>query len=196
MHIHVQPDAITAAYYLEVEKQEQIDNRKAARAVVLDSHEMGDMTIWAPKGYDKARSLKPWEKIAKDALQGFLGLKATARQEKCWMHTIDCDKLAHVWVHEVGFDLKEMDAELDFGQVNSADIDGPVPGFCMFHIAQAPAMLAQAVYEQHPLVQWGYLPNRWYVKFTDGTSTRGPIKQINPKLAQPTIMDEHLHAKG
>lgn len=193
--VNVQPDAVTATKFLAQEEQERKEFHQNERSLILQEHKMGKLKMWAPENYDKARSLKPWEKIALDTMQGFLALRAQRREQKCWMHSLGCTRDAHVWVHEVGFDLKEMKADLNFAQVNSADIDGPSPGFCMFHLAEAPAMLAERVYFSHPAVKWGYLPSRWFIKYTDGTSIRGPIHQINPTMAQPDIVEEHLRGE-
>jgi len=191
LSIHLQPDAHRAAQLLSMEKQEA-EQQLNDKQFVRNELDMGKLKMWVPDNYDKDRHLTVQEKLSLESLQGYLALKADIRDDQCWMHTLGCGNKANIWVHEVGFDLKELKARLDFAQANSADMTGPTPGFCMGHLATAPAMLAQAVYQHNILVQWGYLPTRWFAKFTDGTSVRGLIEEINPTLAQPEIIEQHI----
>jgi hypothetical protein len=193
LNVRIQPDAEKAAQLLAAEKTE-IENEHKSKQIVRNEMDMGKLKMWVPDNYDKDRHLSSNERKSLDAVQGILTLKSEIREDKCWMHTLGCTHDASVWVHEVGFDLKEMKARLDFAQASSADMTGATPGFCNFHMAEGPAMLAQAVYQNNILVQWGYLPKRWFVKFTDGTSQRGPIKQINPTMAQPMVSEEQVPA--
>ena len=192
LNIHIQPDAAKAAQLLKDEREEVIREHRSKQAV-REELPMGHLKMWVPVGYEKDRHLSYKERVMLDTMQGILSLKSIERDQKCWMHSLGCSSKPIAWVQEVGFDLKELGAALDFAQANSLDKEGPAPGFCAAHIASSPSMLAQAVYHNNILIQWGYLPSRWFVRFSDGTSARGSIKQINPTLAQPEILEDYFN---
>jgi len=188
MDIFVKPDAITAANLLRQEIAHEQEKLAAQNSIILNENKMGKVNAWERDGAHKDRHLSMHEKFARQALDASLLLQSERRDQRCWMHDLGCTSPARTWVFELGFDRKEMKAALDFAQVNTSKYEGAVPGFCNFHLATGPALLAEKVYFTDPAMAWGYLPTRWFVKFTDGSSARAPIKQINPKNFQPDIL--------
>jgi len=152
------------------------------------------MLKWAPADLEKPRHLNVIEKAMLVEKTKGLVEKAEQRDERCWVHK--CDRIARVWVREVGFDFKGDKAEL--GQhiaVSSSDYPGPVPGFCYFHMAGGPEELAEKVYFDRPEMYWGVRPNRWIVIFTDGTKRGGSCIELDPKMQQPKIVQETIKAE-
>lgn len=163
---------------------------------ILDEHSMGDLHLWAPKNFDRARNLTAPEKIANEKLDSLLTIKAEIKAETCWEHdALGCNRKPAYWVREVQFDMKtDSKAKQDFRQVSSADYDGPVPGFCLGHIGSAPSRLAQAVYFARPEMHWGLKPRRWFVIFTDGTKQGGECVSLDPHQIQPDFIEEFKEA--
>lgn len=129
---------------------------------------------------DKPRNLSPSEKIALDRKNTLLAEKAEHRQETCW--NLGCDRQAHVWVREVGFDFKgDKAAPMQHIAVSSGDYPGPVPGFCTFCLGSGPEKLAEAVYFDRPEIAWGVAPTRWFVCFTDDTRQGGSVIQLKER---------------
>lgn len=155
---------------------------------LLNEVKMGKLLSWEKPGADKDRSLLYREKVRREVIDTALGVQAQQRERKCWMHTLGCKGTAYRWIFDVGFDRKVLGATLDFAQIDTLGYEGPNPGFCIGHLNEGPAMLAEKIYWNQTLVKWGYLPTRWYARFTDGSSTRGPIRQINPKMLQPDVL--------
>lgn len=145
----------------------------------------------APKDVEKPRELTPAEKIAFDKKHELLGEKAEVRQDTCWSY--GCDRTPAVWVREVSFDFKGDKADpVKHAAVSTADYNGPVPGFCTFCLGTAPQQLAEAVYFSRPEMQFGVVPERWFVSFTDGTRQGGRCIELNPKQLLPTIKEEFI----
>ena len=183
LSVHSQPDALTAARHLAVEREAE-----AAEQAKRHEVQMGKVRSFeSERNWHGDRSLTSAERSARSAIDTLLNVTTQDRQTTCYMSTCGCQGTPVVWVREIGFDRRELSADLDLAQITTADYDGPVPGFCLAHVHDAPIQLAQRVYFTTPLMQWGYLPTRWFVRFTDSTSMRGEIRQINPTLAQPTL---------
>lgn len=161
---------------------------------ILEETKIGEIYRWAPKDIEKPRYLLPAEKIAKEKIQTGLAEKAEVRDKKCWSYM--CPNDAYVWVREVGFDFKGEKAELGkHTAISSADYNGPVPGFCNFHVGTGPQLLAEAIYFNRPEMFWGVRPNRWFVSFTDGTKQGGMCIEIDPKQEMPKIVEEIVYGQ-
>lgn len=157
---------------------------------------VGDMRMWLPPNAEKDRSLTFEEKKARATVDEELTRKAEQRQGCCWMKTATgCRNKPARWVRDVQFDLKEDRAGINFAQVSSSDLEGPVPGFCNQCVNEA-SRLAEAVYFNHPMVQMGMRPRRWHVIFTDGTRTGGLVAQIDPNPQSPIVIDEYIKPDG
>ena len=133
----------------------------------------------------------PRRKIAEQRDASNLSQFVDSRQDHCWL----CDRNPTVWVREVVFDLGENEHDpirKTALAVDSRHYPGPVPGFCYFHLASGPGLLAETVYNGHEVVAWGFRPSRWFVMFTDGTMARGNAIEIdaNPQRA-PITNDTH-----
>lgn len=140
----------------------------------------------AKRDVERPRDLTPIEKNALDSKNKLLSQKAESRDMRCWHHS--CDRLAHVWVREVGFDFKgEKAAPVQHVAISSSDYPGPVPGFCLFCLGFAPQELAEAVYRDRPEIAWGATPTRWWVSFTDDTRQGGSCIPFNEKRGLPNI---------
>jgi hypothetical protein len=180
-------DRINKEGYLK-EFQKEIDKQKQ----ILEEQKMGDLLLWTPKDIEKPRNFKPEEKIARERFNKTLTEKAEIKDTKCWMHTMGCSHNPIAWVREIQFDMKNQKAGINHSQVDTRDYDGPIPGFCLGHIATAPAQLAQAVYFDQTAMIWGLKPKRWFVIFTDGTKQGGECIQLDPKQIQPEIKEEFI----
>ncbi len=155
----------------------------------LNESRMGNLLVWERTNAHKDRNLYGAEKRFREALESALLLKSEIRSSTCWMPNCPC--IPRSWVFEIGFDRKELKAQLEFAQVNSAAYPPPTPGFCLHHLQTGSAQLAEKVYFDQTPVKWGYLPTRWFCRFTSGDSTRGPIQQINPKMFQPKVIETY-----
>ncbi|MEM3008343.1 MAG: hypothetical protein QXY15_09870, partial [Candidatus Nitrosotenuis sp.] len=106
----------------------------------------------APPDIEKPHHLTPLEKIALDKKNEILSDKQSSRQPICWM--LGCNRMAQVWVREVGFDFKGPKADVtQHLTISSIDYEGPVPGFCHIHIAAGPSALAERVYYDRPEIK-------------------------------------------
>jgi hypothetical protein len=143
--------------------------------------------ILAPENVERPRTLTVAEDEAFNVKQRDLQQRAEALHDVgCWH--FGCSAAATVWVREVSFDFKGPEAAPErHAAVSSADYPGPVPGFCVGHLHDGPAMLAEAVYFDRPEMAWGVRPTRWWVSFTDGTRQGGDIRRIDPKQATPVL---------
>lgn len=111
-----------------------------------------------------------------------LNEKALFRETEC--RVLGCNKAPQVWVREVGFGSDITDIV-----VSSADYQGPVPGFCIGHLATGPADLARDVYYSRPEMMWGLTPENWFVSFTDGSMHRGLCEAIKLRI-ESHVVDE------
>ena len=132
-----------------------------------------------------------WRKFAEDRRQSLVGEHSQWRCEQCWL----CQRRAITWVREIVFDNgtgDDPDPKTKL-EVNSDTYQGPVPGFCHFHLGGGPRQLAEVVYNDSLIVAWGYRPSRWFVFFTDGTRVQGAAVEIDPNPERaPITQDEHL----
>lgn len=156
---------------------------------VVKEQSKGGLRYWTKDGLlSKDVSDDAKDTIKKDKKADALTEKAELRQEECWCW--NCTNKASVWVREVQFDLKHVDARRDYAVVSSADYPGPVPGFCIGHVATGPEQLAETVYKSRAEMAWGFRPSRWWVVFTDGTSAGGDCIAIELSLPQLKVVDE------
>lgn len=140
-------------------------------------------------GSDK-EDIKPQEKLAQEAVDELLTIKAEDRQETCWC--FGCNNKTSVWVREVQFDLKGDKSDINHAIVSSRDYPGPIPGFCFGHISVGPKELAEAVYWDKTEIYLGLRPRKWWVIFTDGTKQGGLCEVLNPKNLKPKTYDLHI----
>src|SRR5256885_2021872 len=104
----------------------------------------------------------PWRKLAQQRQDQVVTDYADSRADHCWL----CGKHPTLWVREVVFDLggkEDMPVRKTALAVDGSHYPGPVPGFCMVHIAFGPRQLAERVYNSHEVVTWGFRPTRWFV---------------------------------
>jgi hypothetical protein len=138
----------------------------------------------------KLKSADALEKIKREAVDLLLTEKSEIRSETCWVND-GCSGKPIVWVREVSFDLLHPDSRVDRAAVSSADYNGPVPGFCFRHINCAD-LLAEVVYLDHPVMQWGFRPLRWHVIYTDGTKESGSCDVIEDSLPELIVEDTYI----
>lgn len=143
----------------------------------------------SPIGSNKEYA-KPQEKLAQEAIDEILTMKAEDRQETCWC--ADCNSKATVWVREVQFDLKGDKADINNAIVSSRDYPGAIPGFCFAHMGNGPRDLAEAVYWDRTEIYLGLRPRKWWIIFTDGTKQGGLCETLNPENLKPTTYDLHI----
>ncbi len=135
------------------------------------------MKLFLSENADKDIEHGPAAKLQLDRLRDKLASRAMDRQTACWMDTATgCSNSPIVHVQEVGFDFREVGSKTKTAIVSSSDIVGPVPGFCLACLAQAPPMLAEAVYSMQFPMRFGLKPTRWFIRYTDGTSHEGECK--------------------
>ncbi len=192
MEIHVKPDKEKAEELRRSEVAEAVEHLEKLSKVTLDERPSESGFLYVTPDIEKPRDLKPQEKIAAEKKNETLTEKAEIRQEVCWYHVMGCTHRPTVWVREVQFDYKTLGANVDHAIVSTEGYSGPIPGFCVGHLAQGPAALAQSVYFQQPEMYWGFRPSRWVVVFTDGTTSRGECVEIDPKQQMPEIVEEHI----
>jgi hypothetical protein len=131
-------------------------------------------------------------KIAQQKIDLLLTDKAETRQNFCWYP--ECKGKPIAWVREIQFDMRGDKVGINQHVVSTSDYDGPVPGFCMVHIANGPKSLAENVYWDRTEIYLGLRPRKWWVIFTDGTKQGGLCKVLNPENLKPSTLD--LHTKS
>ena len=129
-------------------------------------------------------------KIAQQKLDELLTEKSEVRQESCWCP--DCKGKPVVWVREIQFDMRGDKVGINQHVVSTKDYDGPVPGFCVAHVAKGPADLAEIVYWDRTEIYLGLRPRKWWVIFTDGTKQGGLCEVLNPENLKPSTLDLHI----
>ena len=174
MEIFTQPDREKREQLAKEEEQARKDAKLAEQTTRVREGQMGNLKVW-----QKDTQTLP-DLFAKQRQEKVLGEKAEVRSGRCWQ----CYRQATVWVRAVQFHL----GDLRRAEVSTADYDGPVPGFCPYHLSHGPQDLAQAVYMDRPEMAWGFRPERYSVTFTDGSQHVGVC--ISPP--SPTVMDEHI----
>lgn len=195
MEIFVQPDK-DKQYQIAKEGVELLKKELAPKIYTVEEKEMGSLKLWTSPDIEKPRHLTPKEKIAREKYDRLLTEKSVHKSTECWMKTLDgCTGTPIAHAREVQFDLKNDRANIDHSHVSTGDYEGPVPGFCMRHIASAPPMLAQAVYFSRAEMYWGLRPKRWFVVFTDGTKQGGSCMEIDPKQESPIVKEEYISVK-
>jgi hypothetical protein len=129
-------------------------------------------------------------KFAQQTLDEYLTIKSEDRQTECW--SPDCVAPPIAWVREIQFDMLGDKAGINQNIVSSRDYVGPVPGFCVKHIATGPPQLAERVYWDQTEISLGLRPRKWWVIFTDGTKQGGLCEVLNPKNLKPITQDLHM----
>lgn len=132
-------------------------------------------------------------KVAQQKIDELLTLKAEDRQTECWCD--GCINKPSVWVREIQFDMRGDKVGINQHVVSTRDYDGPIPGFCLTHVAQGPAQLAEAVYWDRTEIYLGLRPRKWWVIFTDGTKQGGLCEVLNPKDLKPSTFDLHIKSQ-
>lgn len=160
----------------------------------FSTHKIGHISYWTPDpvGSKKATKLeRPEEKIAKEKRDKMFAEKAQHRSDTCYL----CNGTPMLWVNQVQFDMRHPDASVDQAVVDSSDYAGPVPGFCMGHLIEGPRHLAERVYADLPVIQWGLRPLRWWVVFTDGTKQGGQCQEFGSLTEIPDHLEKYTPAK-
>lgn len=144
------------------------------------------LSVWVPehaiRGY-----MPPSEKVIQEKIDRLVTAKAEIRSQTCWQD--GCTHPPRVWVREVQFDLFKLGTAATLSGV-STDYTGPIPGLCVSHENTGIEQLVGLVYKQRPEIQWGYLPSRARVVFTDGSKTELLCDAFESKTKVATV-DEH-----
>lgn len=132
----------------------------------------------------------PRDKALQESVDSFLTTKSELRQQECWF--FGCNKAPTIWVREIQFDMLGDKSGINQHVVSTRDYNGPIPGFCIAHIAAGPTQLAETVYWDRTEISLGLRPRKWWVIFTDGTKQGGLCEVLNPKNLKPSTVDLHI----
>lgn len=132
-------------------------------------------------------------KIAQQKIDDFLTERSEDRQTECWCN--GCQNRPTAWVREIQFDMRGDKVGINQHVVSTRDYEGPIPGFCIGHVASGPAELAERVYWDRTEIYLGLRPRKWWVIFTDGTKQGGLCEVLNPKDLKPSTYDLHIKSQ-
>lgn len=196
MRVHVQPDRAQRRAFAVQEIAEIIEAhrpRQIFEGVATQATAVGGLVVVTPEDI-ATRAMTPKERIQRQRHDAQLAAKATAREEKCWRHTVGCKGKAITHVAAVEFDMKADGEPTGSAFISTNDYPGPVPGFCLACQSRGPQDLAQAVFVSRPEMQWGFKPRRWFVLFTDGTQQGGLVEEIDI-IGTPTYIETYTRAE-
>lgn len=151
---------------------------------------MTEPKIFVSEGAGLDREVSPAHKLAHERVLKSLGEASMHRQSRCWMFEANgCGGTPSVHVNEVGFDFRDVNATSRVAMLSTKDIKGPVPGFCAGCVAIGPPLLAEAVYNTRRETRFGVKMNRWFMRFTDGSSLTGSCEPFAMNGATFTYTD-------
>lgn len=141
----------------------------------FEERKVGAISMFVPPGFSDHNVVA---KIREQEIEKVINDHTEQRTLRCISE--GCGSLAHVWVRDVRFFIG------DDQILSSAGLGGDLPGFCFKHEGEFAPILAEWVFNNDPAMSIGVQPDRWEIRYTDGTRRAGIIAARNV-----VVKDEH-----